>query len=276
MERMRALIKGAKLNTVCREAHCPNIGECWSRGTATFMLMGGKCTRACRFCAVVTGKPDELLADEPEQVAESVRHLGLKYVVITSVTRDDLLDGGSQHFAATVRAIQRVAPLCGVELLIPDFGGNESALRCVAEACPQVIGHNIETVRRLSSRMRSNSDHDRSLAALSFLRSLGNDIMVKSGMMVGLGETDEEVFLTLRELKNAGCDIVTIGQYLAPSGSARHQPVARFVEPAMFERYRDEGLKMGFRYVASGPLVRSSYLAETGYEGAREYQQGII
>jgi len=266
LERMRSLLKGAKLNTVCQEAHCPNIGECWSRGTATFMLLGEKCTRACRFCAVTTGRPQAPVNDEPAQVAEAVRHLALKYVVITSVTRDDLPDGGAAHFAATVRAIQALVPQCGVELLIPDLGGVESALNIVAAAGPQVIGHNVETVRRLSSATRSASDHDRSLGVLRYLRSLGENILVKSSLMVGLGETDEEVFLTLRELKEAGCDIVTIGQYLAPSDHARHLPVARFVEPRLFQLYREEGLKMGLRYVASGALVRSSYMADAGFE----------
>jgi lipoic acid synthetase len=267
MERMRGLVNGARLNTVCREARCPNIGECWSRGTATFMLLGETCTRACRFCAVHTGRPGAVMADEPMNVAESVRHLGLKYVVITSVTRDDLPDGGASHFAATVRAVRSLAPQCGIELLIPDFSGNGDSLGMVAAANPQVIGHNLETVRRLSLSVRSGSRHERSLGVLKYLRSLGGGMLVKSGFMAGMGETDAEVLLTLQELKDAGCDIVTIGQYLAPSREARHAPVARFVEPSMFDHYRQEGLRLGIRYIASGALVRSSYLAEQGYAG---------
>ena len=265
--RMRSLLKETGVNTVCQGAHCPNTGECWSKGTATFMILGEKCTRACRFCAVAHGVPEEVSFEEPLLVAEAVRQLGLKYAVITSVTRDDLPDGGAEQFARTVRAIRQVSSQCEVELLVPDFGGDEVALNIVIESGPQVLGHNVEMVRRLSPQFRSGASHERSLSVLRFIRSSGGDVLVKSGLMVGLGETDEEVFLTLRELKSAGCDIVTIGQYLAPSGGGRHVPVARFVEPQMFERYRQEGLSLGLRYVVSGALVRSSYMAEESFKG---------
>ncbi len=273
--RMRALLKETGLTTVCQGAHCPNTGECWSRGTATFMILGSRCTRACRFCAVDQGTPEPVSWEEPLLVAEAVKRLGLKYVVITSVTRDDLVDGGAGQFFRTVRAIRSVSPECGVELLVPDFTGDVVALGIVIEASPQVLGHNIETVRRLSPQLRSGAGHDRSLDVLRSVRlSAGENILVKSGFMVGLGETDDEVFFTLRELKEAGCDIVTIGQYLAPSKDARYFPVSRFVEPNVFERYRAEGLKLGFRYVASGALVRSSYMAEEGFSGCCGSQQG--
>lgn len=267
MGKMRSLLKETGLATVCQSAHCPNTGECWSKGTATFMILGTTCSRSCRFCAVEHGVPQDVTCEEPLLVAEAVQRLALKYAVITSVTRDDLADGGAEQFARTVRAIRMVAPECGVELLIPDFSGDDVALEIVTESSPQVLGHNIETVRRLSPLMRSGADHDRSLAVLRSIRASGRGILVKSGLMVGLGETDDEVFSTLHELKEAGCDIVTIGQYLAPSKEARHLPVDRFVEPPMFERYREEGLKIGLRYVASGALVRSSYMAEEGFEG---------
>ena len=274
MGQMRSLLKETGVTTVCQGAHCPNTGECWSKGTATFMILGSKCTRACRFCAVEHGPVDEISYEEPLLVAEAVRRLGLKYAVITSVTRDDLADGGSEQFARTVRAIRVSAPECGVELLIPDLSGDEVALNIVMESCPQVLGHNIETVRRLSPSLRSGADHDRSLSVLRAIRSSGKDILVKSGFMVGLGETEEEILFTLQELKEAGCDIVTIGQYLAPSKEARHAPVARFVEPKEFDRHKEAGLKMGLRYVASGALVRSSYMAEEGFEGCCGSKKG--
>ncbi len=273
--RMRSLLKETGLTTVCQGAHCPNTGECWSKGTATFMILGTKCTRACRFCAVEHGVAEAVSCEEPLLVAEAVQRLGLKYAVITSVTRDDLADGGAEQFARTVRAIRSAAPQCGVELLVPDFAGDDVALGIVMEAGPQVLGHNIETVRRLSSPLRPGADHDRSLAVLRAIRSSGHrDILVKSGFMVGLGEAEDEIILTLQELKEAGCDIVTIGQYLAPSKGARHFPVARFVEPKEFGRYRQEGLKMGLRYIASGALVRSSYMAEEGFEGCCGSRKG--
>ena len=273
--RMRALLKETGLATVCQGAHCPNTGECWSKGTATFMILGVKCTRACRFCAVEHGVPGELSYEEPLLVAEAVQRLGLKYAVITSVTRDDLADGGAEQLARTVRAIRSSAPQCAVELLIPDFSADAVALGIVIEAGPQVLGHNIETVRRLAPQLRGGAEHDRSLEVLRFIRRAGRgDILVKSGFMAGLGETDAEIFSTLLELKEAGCDIVTIGQYLAPSKAARHVPVARFVEPKEFERFREEGLKLGLRYIASGALVRSSYMAEEGFEGCCRSRKG--
>lgn len=274
MAGMRGMISSAGLNTVCQSAHCPNTGECWSKGTATFMILGDRCSRSCRFCAVTSGKPREVSDDEPLQVAEAVRSLGLKYAVITSVTRDDLPDGGAVQFVRTVRAVQMAAPQCAVELLIPDFNGDEFALSMVADAKPQVIGHNLETVRRLSPQVRSGADHDRSLRVLGYLASLRRGIKVKSGLMVGLGETDQEVLDALGELYGAGCDIVTIGQYLSPSKDGRHLPVARFVDPDRFCFFREAGLKMGFEHVASGALVRSSYLAEEGYKGCSKTREG--
>ncbi len=274
MDRMRSLLKETGLTTVCQGAHCPNTGECWSKGTATFMILGRTCTRACRFCAVNSGRPEDVSYEEPLLVAEAVRRLGLNYVVVTSVTRDDLIDGGAEQFVRTVDAIRSVVPACGIELLIPDFQGNEGALRMIAQAAPQVVGHNIETVQRLSLPLRPQAAYGRSLGVLRFLRSLGGGMLVKSGLMAGLGETDDEILFTLRELKEAGCDIVTLGQYLAPSQGERHPPVDRYVEPFVFDRFKEQGLGLGIRYIASGALVRSSYMAEEGFEECGSSREG--
>ena len=267
---MKGLLRDRSLNTVCEGARCPNTGRCWNSGTATFMIMGDTCTRACHFCAVKTGAPGPLDADEPRRIAQSVAELGLKHAVITSVTRDDLADGGAGHFAVTVRAVRAVAPSARVELLVPDFWARAECFETIAAAGPQVIGHNIEMVRRLARAWRPQADHDRSLEALRVARRSLHDGFVKSGLMVGLGETDHEVIEALGELKHAGCDVVTVGQYLAPRADGRQWPVARFVDPATFDMYRREGLAMGFAEVAAGPLVRSSYLAEKIYATACE------
>jgi lipoic acid synthetase len=274
--RMRALLKGNGLHTVCEGARCPNLGECWESGTATFMIMGDTCTRECRFCAVKSGQPAEPDADEPLAVADAVRRLGLRYVVVTSVTRDDLADQGALQFVRTVRAVREVNPGVRVEVLIPDFSGEEDLLRFIVEAAPDVVGHNIETVRRLSPDVRSKAEYDRSLDVLRTIRRLSDRAFVKSGLMAGMGETDDEIMATLQDLKDAGCDIVTVGQYLAPERHGGHVPVARFVPPETFERYREEGLKRGLKFVFSGPLVRSSYLAEKGFNVCQSAMGALI
>jgi len=264
-QKVRSLLKDEGLHTVCQSARCPNRGQCWGQGVAAVMILGDTCTRACRFCAVPTGCPQEVDQQEPERVARLVQELGLRYVVITSVTRDDLSDGGAGQFARTVEAIHRRDPLIKVEVLIPDFQGRVKALQAVVESRPQVIAHNLETVRRLAPMIRPQADYQRSLDVLARIKSTSQDILVKSGLMVGLGETDEEVGQSMQDLAGAGCDILTIGQYLAPSQGTRHAPVDRFVEPKGFEIYAQQGLAAGLRYVFAAPLVRSSFLAEQAY-----------
>jgi lipoic acid synthetase len=266
LQKMRGLLKEVGVKTVCEGAHCPNMGSCWDKGSATFLILGENCTRQCRFCAVTHGTPSEIDFDEPLSVADAVGRLGLRYVVVTSVTRDDLPDGGAQQFARTVRAIKDVNRGVQVEVLIPDFCGEEELIRVIADSGADVIGHNLETVRRLSLAMRSGADYDRSLGVLRTARRLNRKAFVKSGLMVGLGESQDEVLGALKDLNNAGCDIVTIGQYLAPSKDARHVPVDRFVTPEEFLFYRAEGIRIGLKYVHAGPLVRSSYLAEEGFQ----------
>jgi len=251
-------VRGFQLHTVCQSARCPNVGECWERGTATFMILGDICTRACGFCAVRTGNPEPLDCNEPQRVADAVKLLGLKYAVVTSVTRDDLPDGGASLFAATIREIRERIPECEVEVLIPDFEGNEKALRLVCDAAPDVLNHNIETVYRLYPSVRPQARYWRSLQLLSRATSLG--IRTKSGFMVGLGETREEVIRTMRDLREVGCELLTIGQYLQPTPACL--PVVEFVSPEIFAEYRTLGLELGFRHVESGPLVRSSYHAD--------------
>ncbi len=268
---MRGLLAELGLNTVCGGAHCPNQGECYAAGTATFMILGDVCTRHCRFCAVPgTDRPEPPDADEPDKVAQAARRMGLRYVVVTSVTRDDLPDGGADHFARTIRAIRRELPDARVEVLTPDFQGDEASLRTVLDARPDVFNHNVETVPRLYDTVRPQADYRQSLAVLRRAGQLAESgparVFTKSGLMVGLGETDEEVRAVLADLRQAGCDIVTIGQYLAPSRD--HLPVARFVEPAQFDAYRRQAMEMGFRAVAAGPFVRSSYHAEDVFEDA--------
>ena len=263
---LRQIVKSEGLNTVCEEAHCPNIGECWDRGTATFMVLGDICTRACSYCAVKTGMPTTLDLQEPVRLAETVKRLGLRYAVITSVDRDDLPDGGAFIFAQCIRQIRKRLPSCKVEVLIPDFEGNLDALAMVMEAKPDTLNHNIETVRRVFSRVRPKGDYDMSLELLANAKSLDGDTVTKSGMMVGLGESWDEILETMRDLRSVDCDLLTIGQYLRPSD--KHAPLARWYTPGEFDELRREGEALGFRHVASGPLVRSSYHADEQHAAA--------
>ena len=246
------------LHTICSSGRCPNQAECWSRRTATFMILGEICTRGCRFCATRTGRPEAPDADEPRKVAESVALMKLKYVVVTSVTRDDLPDGGAAHWAATVEAIRSQNPDAVIELLIPDLDARPDLLDTVIASKPDIIGHNIETVERLTPLVRSRARYRTSLATLRYLSSRG--VVTKSGLMVGLGESDDEVLQTLHDLRQAGVRIVTLGQYLRPT--LEHYPVAAYITPEKFEWYRLQALEMGFSYCARAPLVRSSYMAE--------------
>ena len=263
---LRQLVRSEGLNTVCEEAHCPNIGECWDRGTATFMVLGDICTRACSYCAVKTGMPTTLDLQEPLRLAETVERLGLRYAVITSVDRDDLPDGGAFIFAQCIRQIRKRLPSCKVEVLIPDFQGDVDALAKVMEARPDTLNHNIETVRRVFSRVRPKGDYDMSLELLANAKRLDADAVTKSGMMVGLGESWDEILDTMRDLRAVDCDLLTIGQYLRPSG--KHAPLARWYTPGEFDELRREGEALGFRHVASGPLVRSSYHADEQHAAA--------
>lgn len=256
--RLRRIIDEHRLHTVCQSATCPNMGECWGCGTATLMILGDVCTRDCRFCHVDGGRPNGVDDDEPRRVAESVALMGLKYVVVTSVTRDDLPDGGAGVWAETIRAIREKCPDTAVEVLIPDFGGDSDALRVVADSRPTVLGHNMETVRNLYPAARPQADYDRSLELLRRAKEWG--LTTKTGVMVGLGETDEQIERLMREVVSAtGCDILTVGQYLQPSRA--HLPVARWVKPEEFERLAELGKSAGFGHVEAGPLVRSSYHA---------------
>ena len=258
-ETVNKLLAESSLHTVCQGAQCPNQHECFSRGVATFMILGDICTRNCRFCAVTTGQPPPVDADEPRRVAEAAAKLKLNHVVVTSVTRDDLPDGGAGHFAATIRALRSALPAATVEVLTPDFKGVERDIDTVLEAAPDVFNHNLETVQRLQRIIRPAADYVRSLGVLAYAARQGK-ALVKSGLMVGLGETDEEIYAAMEDLRKAGVVLLTIGQYLAPSPG--HAPVARFVPPPQFEDYARRGTAMGFRNVAAGPMVRSSYMAE--------------
>ncbi|MEN3203486.1 MAG: lipoyl synthase [Atribacterota bacterium] len=259
-ERVQKLLRTLTLHTVCESARCPNLGECFRRGTATFLILGNTCTRSCRFCAVGKGMPLPPDPGEPERVAEAAKRLHLRHVVVTSVTRDDLPDGGAEHFAATISAIRKALPQATVEVLIPDFQGSEKALETVLAAYPDVLNHNVETVPRLYPLVRPQADYARSLWLLEKAKEKAPGILTKSGLMVGLGETKAEVEEVLRDLRKAKCDIVTIGQYLRPS--VHHLPVASYILPEEFEYYREYALRLGFSGVASGPFVRSSYRAE--------------
>lgn len=259
-------MRGSRLHTVCEEAHCPNIGDCWERRSATFMILGAICTRRCHYCAVTTGRPTGLDLEEPKRLAETVKYLGLRYVVITSVNRDDLPDGGAFIFAQCIRQIRRQVPGCKVEVLIPDFCGDWDALRTVMDAAPDVLNHNIETVSRVFHRVRPKGDYRRSLELLATAREMAPEGVTKSGMMVGLGETRDEIIETMRDLRSVDCDLLTVGQYLRPS--EKHYPLAKFYRPEEFDDLRVEGERLGFRHVASGPLVRSSYHAEEQYAAA--------
>ena len=263
---LRDKLRSERLHTVCEEARCPNIGECWERGTATFMILGDVCTRACAYCAVTSGVPQGLDLEEPMRLAETVENLGLRYAVITSVNRDDLPDGGAFIFAQCVSQIRKRVRGCKVELLIPDFEGNWDALATVMRAKPDTLNHNIETVRRLFRRMRPRGDYDQSLELLERAKRLDANAVTKSGMMVGLGETWDEILDTMRDLRAAGCDLLTIGQYLRPS--AKHARVIKWYAPAEFDELRRAGESAGFRHVASGPLVRSSYHADAQHAAA--------
>jgi lipoic acid synthetase len=256
---LKNIMRGRSLHTVCEEARCPNIYECWEHRTATFMILGDVCTRACRFCAVTSGRPSHVDLLEPKRVADAVVAMGLQHVVVTSVARDDLEDGGASVFAATIRAIRERVPNCGVEVLIPDFQGNWDALRVVMDASPDILNHNVETVRRLSDRVRSKAKYDRSLELLRRAKEMRPDIRTKSSIMVGVGETFEEILETMDDLRAVQVDILTIGQYLQPT--KQHLMVEKFYTPTEFLRLRGEGLKRGFAHVESGPLVRSSYHA---------------
>jgi len=258
-ERLRGLMRGLELHTVCEEAHCPNLGECWSRGTATFMILGDVCTRACGFCAVKTGLPGAAPdTDEPRRVADAVARMQLRHAVVTSVNRDDEPDGGAGVFAATIRAIRERVPACTVEVLIPDFKGRWDALALVADARPEILNHNVETVPRLYRQARSGANFARSLELLA--RAKGAGLLTKSGVMVGLGEEWPELEETIRAVRSPGTDVLTIGQYLRPS--PQHLPVRRYYTPEEFERLRAFALSLGYAHVESGPLVRSSYHAE--------------
>jgi len=264
------LIEGLNLHTVCQEARCPNIFECWSDRTATFMLGGDICTRHCGFCAVGKGAPGALDPNEPKNVAEAVRHLDLAHTVITSVNRDDLPDGGAAHWAETVREVRRVNPGCKVEVLIPDFNGDEAALNAVLDARPDVLNHNTETIARLYHRVRPDADYQQSLTLLKRAAERRDreqpEMLTKSGIMVGLGETFDEVVELMKDLRSVTCDIMTIGQYLQPH--ARRLPVERYVTPEEFDRWRDVGMGMGFQHVQSSPLTRSSYHAREQANGS--------
>ncbi len=264
---MRRLLRTAELHTVCEEARCPNIGDCWERKSATFMVLGDVCTRACRYCAVTSGKPAALDLEEPARLARTVASLGLEYCVITSVDRDDLADGGAFIFAECIRQVRRLAPGCEVEVLTPDFAGDEAALRSVLEAGPAVFNHNIETVRRVFKSVRAKGDYDLSLDVLARAREIAPHIPTKSGMMVGLGETTNEALETMRDLRSVGVQLLTIGQYLRPS--PQHIEMDRFYHPREFAALEQAGYEMGFRHVASGPLVRSSYHAGEQRAAAR-------
>jgi lipoic acid synthetase len=266
-QELRKMMQNQTLHTVCEEAKCPNIFECWSNRTATFMILGDICTRACRFCAVTTGKPTELDWAEPERVAEAAEQMGLRHVVVTSVARDELQDGGALLFATTIRAIRSRLPLCSVEVLIPDFLGNWNALRVVLDAKPDILNHNIETVERLSDRVRSKAKYRRSLELLKRSKEISPAIPTKSSIMIGLGETADEILMTMDDLRAVDCDILTIGQYLQPTKN--HLDIVKYYSPAEFHLLKKEGEKRGFRHVESGPLVRSSYHAHDQAQAAR-------
>lgn len=262
---MKAMFRGAGLHTVCESARCPNLGQCWKAGVATFMILGEICTRACRFCAVRAGAPAPVDPREPREVAAAVKHLNLRYVVITSVARDDLQDEGAGHFASTIAAVHAAMPKTKIEVLIPDFSNKLESLKTLVAARPDVVSHNVETVRRLSPGVRSKAMHDRSLDVLRNFRRLSPATLTKSSFMLGLGETHDEIVELMRELRDADVDILTIGQYLMPTQLKRHLPVDKFYTPAEFKLYQAIGEDLGFKHVMSAPLVRSSYIAEEGY-----------
>ena len=256
---LRGLVDKYKLNTICTSGSCPNMGECWTEGTATFMILGNICTRSCGFCGVKTGRPENVDWEEPEKVARSIKLMNIKHAVITSVDRDDIKDGGSIILAQTINAIRRANTEPTLETLIPDFQGNTTNIDRILAVAPEVISHNLETVRRLTREVRIQAKYDRSLEVLKYMKDQGQR-RTKSGIMLGLGETEDEVIETMQDLANAKVDILTIGQYLQPSKN--HLPVKEFINPEQFEKYKELGEKMGFKYVESGALVRSSYKAQ--------------
>ena len=262
----KALISDLRLHTVCESAQCPNRWECWSQGTATFMIAGDRCTRACGFCAVSTAKPLALEADEPQRVAEAVRRMRLKHIVITAVARDDLSDGGAEHFAQTIRAVRALDPEIVIEVLTPDFNGKEPSLAAVAAAQPDIFNHNLETVERLTPLVRSRAKYRLSLNVLRRMKEIDPAVVTKSGMMLGLGETETELFQAMDDLRDARIQVLTLGQYLRPT--PQHLPVVEYVKPETFALYKEVAEQKGFEYVASGPLVRSSYHA-ADYHPAR-------
>lgn len=268
VDEVAKLLGELKLNTVCKEANCPNLGECYRKHTATFMILGSECTRNCRFCNVTPGKPLPPDPDEPQNVAGAVKKLGLRHVVLTCPTRDDLPDGGAEHFAKTVRAIRESCPGATVETLISDMKLNYDALDVVIAAHPEVLNHNVETVRELQSAVRPQADYRRSLEVLRYCKEKDPSILTKTGFMVGLGETEEQIGRLMDDALAAGCDILTIGQYLQPS--PQHYPLARYATPEDFARYKETALAKGFRYVASAPLARSSYRAWEALEGVHD------
>jgi lipoic acid synthetase len=268
---LKSMMRSKTLHTVCEEARCPNIYECWAvHRTATFMILGDICTRACRFCAVKTGLPTELDTAEPERMAEAAEKMNLKHCVITSVARDDLNDGGASIFAASIKAVRKRLPLCSVEVLIPDFLGDKDALKIVMDAKPDILNHNIETVRRLTPRVRSRATYDRSMTLLQRAKELQSDIPTKSSIMIGVGEEYEEILTTMDDLRAHQVDILTIGQYLQPT--KQHLKVEKYWHPDQFEALKQEGLKKGFKHVESGPLVRSSYHAHEQVQSAQKVQ----
>ncbi|HHU64022.1 MAG TPA: lipoyl synthase [Clostridiales bacterium] len=260
LREVKEMLSRLSLHTVCEEANCPNIGECFGRRTATFMILGRVCTRNCTFCNVTKGNAQPVDPNEPRHVAEAVKELQLRHVVITSVTRDDLPDGGAAHFAEVIKSIKALDEKVVVEVLIPDFKSSQDALKLVVDAKPEIINHNVETVPRLYPTVRPMAVYQRSLSLLKNVKTMDDSILTKSGIMLGLGEREEEVIDVLKDLRKVGCDIMTIGQYLAPS--KKHHPVVEYIRPEVFDRYKDICLELGFKYVASSPLVRSSYHAD--------------
>ncbi|PZD95605.1 lipoyl synthase [Paenibacillus sambharensis] len=267
---IKDMMRSKTLHSVCEEARCPNIYECWANRTATFMILGDICTRACRFCAVKTGLPTELDLQEPERVAEAAEQMGLRHCVVTSVARDDLADGGASIFAGTIKAIRARMPLCSVEVLIPDFQGNWDALKIVMDAKPDILNHNIETVERLSDRVRAKAKYSRSLELLRKAKELQPDIPTKSSIMLGVGETWDEIIQAMDDLRAHDCNILTLGQYLQPTPN--HLEVERYVHPDEFKALKEEGMKRGFSHVESGPMVRSSYHAHEQVQSAAQAQ----
>lgn len=266
VEEVARLMKDLKLNTVCKEANCPNLGECYKKHTATFMVMGSACTRNCRFCNVSCAKPQPLDPEEPRHLAEVAKKLALRHVVVTQVTRDDLPDGGAAHMAAVVRAVHETCPGTTVEVLISDLKGSEDALRVVLDAKPEVLNHNVEMVSRLYHDVRPQARYERSLKVLSDSKKFAPNILTKTGFMLGLGETDDEVYALMDDIRATGCDILTISQYLQPS--PQHWALQRYVTPEEFARFKDIAMEKGFKFVASSPLVRSSYRAAEAFEAA--------